>query len=85
MEGTVTGTSAPAPLPFDEQFFSEPGVVFGFGGLYPVGSNAYLNLSVRYHLVKDANYAEYYNGNAFSMNTSQFLGIQLGVNYAFPL
>ncbi len=85
LEGTTTGTSAPAPLPFEEQFFSEPGVVFGFGGLYPVGANVFLDLSVRYHLVKNANYAEYYDSDTFSMNTSQFLGIQLGLNYAFPL
>ena len=44
-----------------------------------------LDLSVRYNLVKDANYAETYDDNEFAMNTSQFLAIQIGVNYAFPL
>jgi hypothetical protein len=85
LEGTTTGTSAPAPLPFEEQFFAEPGVVFGFGGLLPVGKNVFLDLSVRYNLVKDANYAETYDDNEFAMNTSQFLAFQVGVNYAFPL
>jgi hypothetical protein len=85
LEGTATGTSSPAPLPFEEQFFAEPGVVFGFGGLLPVGANVSLDLSVRYNLVKDANYAETYDDNEFAMNTSQFLGIQIGVNYSFPL
>jgi hypothetical protein len=85
LEGTTTGTSAPAPLPFEEQFFAEPGVALGFGGLLPVGTNVALDVSVRYHIVKDANYAETYSDNEFAMNTSTFLGFQIGVNYSFPL
>jgi opacity protein-like surface antigen len=85
LEGTATGTSSPAPLPFEEQFFAEPGVALGFGGLLPVGKNVALDLSVRYNIVKDANYAETYDDNEFAMNTSSFLGFQIGVNYSFPL
>ena len=85
LEGTTTGTSAPAPLPFEEQFFAEPGAVLGFGSLFPMGKNVFLDVSVRYHIVKDANYAETYSDNEFAMNTSQFLGFQVGLNYAFPL
>lgn len=85
LEGTATGTSSPAPLPFEEQFFAEPGVVFGFGGLLPVGKNVSVDLSVRYNIVKDANYAQTYDDNEFAMNTSSFLGFQVGVNYSFPL
>jgi hypothetical protein len=85
LEGTTTGTSSPAPLPFEEQFFAEPGVAVGFGGLLPVGTNVALDLSVRYHIVKDANYAQTYSDNEFAMNTTTFLGFQLGVNYSFPL
>jgi len=85
LSGTATGTSSPAPLPFEEQFFAEPGVALGFGGLLPVGKNVALDLSVRYNIVKDANYAETYDDNEFAMNTSTFLGFHIGVNYSFPL
>ena len=85
LEGTAVETGTPAPLPFEEQFFAEPGAVLGFGGLLPMGKDISLDVSVRYNIVKDANYAETYSDNEFAMNTSQFLGFQIGVNYAFPL
>jgi hypothetical protein len=84
LSGTITDQTGTAPMPETSEFKAEAGVNLGLGVLAPIKENLSLDISVRYHFIRDSEYSSSASsGSNVVVGTSQLLSLSVGLNYYF--